>query len=500
MSDVSQRLSRRRFIRELSLGTGAICAASIAPRIFATTGNPGAAGKRVIVIGAGLAGLAAAWELEQAGADVVVLEARTRPGGRVLTLREGLAPGLSVEAGAMVFSDSYQHLRRYVRLFNVPHASLDSPAIRGAGEATIYHLRGKRIRRDTDGTADWPFELTAEERAMGLGGIVNKYLLPVLNEADDGPVPYTLPQWVLPYDRMTLSELAASRGASPGAVELIQSALWFTDARKNCSAAESLLADLSLFYRGQNGYGFPQGVDSLPKAFATRLSKRIRYGVAVVRIGQSREGAEVIARAGGEMERLTADRVVCAIPFTVLRHLEIDPPLSPEKHTVVNGLNYQPVTRVFLQMRERFWESEGVKGGAMTDLPVGQVQENPIFTTPETGQRTILEAHVRGAGTAKLDAMDEDQRQRFILAEMNRVHPGVANYYEGGLSKAWQQDPWSRGAFSSFRPGQMTDWLPTIARPEGRIHFAGEHTSIYPATMEGAIESGVRAAREITEV
>ena len=89
---------------------------------------------------------------------------------------------------------------------------------------------------------------------------------------------------------------------------------------------------------------------------------------------------------------------------------------------------------------------------------------------------------------------------RSVLAEMKKVHPGVDSHFEGGRSKSWQDDPWARGAFASFRPGQMTSWLPEIVRPEGRIHFAGEHTSVFPASMEGAIESGARAAREIKEV
>ena len=93
--------------------------------------------------------------------------------------------------------------------------------------------------------------------------------------------------------------------------------------------------------------------------------------------------------------------------------------------------------------------------------------------------------------------MTEEDRLRFVLSEMQKAHPGVDKCYEGGLSMSWQDDPWARGAYSSFHQGQMTTWLPRIVRPEGRIHLAGEHTSIFPRTMEGAIESGRRAAREI---
>lgn len=462
-----------------------------------STGSVEKPKKRILVLGAGLAGLTAAWELDQAGHEVVIVEVQTRPGGRILTLREGFTPGLSAEAGAMSFSDSYQHLMHYIRLFQIPHASLATAAVRSTSASPLYYLRGKRLQTDQGGTVNWPFELTDKERALGQMGILHNYILSLLEGVDDPTPPYTFPDWARPYDQKTLLELAAERGASRGAQELIRHTLWFGGLRHDESAAACLLPDLSLFYRGQPAYGFPGGVDTLPLAFAARLRNRIRYGTEVVRIEQGRERVEVIVKTGNGLDRLTADRVVCTIPFPVLRHIEVNPPLSPPKREVVFGLEYSSVTRVYLQVSQRFWESEGVTGGALTDLPIGQVQEHPIFRMGTEGGRTLLEAHVRGEVAPQLDAMTEDERLRFVLAEMEKVHPGVSQYYEGGRSKSWQNDLWSRGAFSSFRPGQMTDWLPKIIRPEGRIHFAGEHTSIYPTTMEGAIESGARAAREI---
>jgi len=455
---------------------------------------------KVIVLGAGLAGLTAAWELDQAGHEVVVVEAQMRPGGRVLTLREGFTPGLSAEAGAMSFSDSYQNLIHYMKLFEIPFAPLATSAVRSAGASVLYHLRGKRIKAGINENTDWPFDLTDEERKLGLAGILQKYLLSVLAGVSDVSPSDTFPDWVRAHDQKTLLELAAERGASKGAQDLLRSTSWFADMRHDESAAASLLSDLYLFFRGQTAYGFPNGVDALPIAFASRLGERIRYGTEVIRIEQSSEQVEVIVKTGGMLNRLTADRVVCAIPFSVLRHIEVDPPFSPSKQEVISGLEYGPVTRVYLQVSQRFWESEGVTGGAYTDLSIGQVQEHPIFRTGMEGNRAILEAHVRGDAAPTLDTMTEDERLRFVLAEMEKVHPGISKYYEGGQSKSWQNDPWARGAFSKFRLGQMTDWLPRIAKPEGRIHFTGEHTSIFPATMEGAVESGVRVAREIDKI
>jgi len=463
----------------------------------ASTISAGSQKKKVIVLGAGLAGLTAAWELDQAAHEVVIIEAQMRPGGRVLTLREGFTPGISAEAGAMSFSDSYQNLIHYMRLFEIPFEPLATSAVRSADASAIYHLHGKLIRAGTEGNVNWPFDLTDEERKLGQVGILQKYLLSVLAGVSDMSPSDTLPDWVRAHDQKTLLELAAERGASKGAQDLLRFTFWFADMRHDESAAASLLSDLYLFFRGQTAYGFPNGSDALPMAFASRLGERIHYGSEVVRIEQRSEQVEVVVRVGEMLNRLTADRVVCAIPFSVLPHIEIDPPFSPSKQEVISGLEYGYVTRVYLQVSQRFWEREGMTGGAYTDLSIGQVQEHPIFRTGMEGNRAILEAHARGDAAPALDAMTEEERLSSVLAEMEKVHPGISKYYEGGQSKSWQNDPWARGAFSKFHPGQMTGWLPRIVNPEGRIHFAGEHTSIFPATMEGAIESGIRAAWEI---
>jgi monoamine oxidase len=109
----------------------------------------------------------------------------------------------------------------------------------------------------------------------------------------------------------------------------------------------------------------------------------------------------------------------------------------------------------------------------MTDLTIGQVQKHPMIKTGGEGSRAILEGHARGQDAIQLDKMSNDNRLKFALEQMNKVHPNVFDYYEGGTSKSWQLDPYSRGAYSLFLPGQITSWLPEIIRPEGRIHFAG---------------------------
>jgi monoamine oxidase len=96
-------------------------------------------------------------------------------------------------------------------------------------------------------------------------------------------------------------------------------------------------------------------------------------------------------------------------------------------------------------------------------------------------------------------ALSEEKRIAFVTEQMSRFYPAIGEYFEGGISKCWEEDPWARGASSWYRPGQMAELWPHMARPEGRIHFAGDHTSPYIRWMQGALYSGNRAAVEINE-
>ena len=145
-------MNRRNFLETFASATTGL----LVPVSLAASGQKRK--KKVIVIGAGLAGLTAAWELVQAGHEVIVVEARNRSGGRVQTLREGFTPGLTAEAGAMSFNDNYFNLIRYVKLFNIPFESMSTPVIRNPGGNTIYYLRNKRIVPN-NGKIDWPYEL-----------------------------------------------------------------------------------------------------------------------------------------------------------------------------------------------------------------------------------------------------------------------------------------------------------------------------------------------------
>jgi monoamine oxidase len=204
----------------------------------------------------------------------------------------------------------------------------------------------------------------------------------------------------------------------------------------------------------------------------------------------------VLVDARGRRERLAADHVICTLPFSVLRHIEVAPPFSPQKARAIQELPYTSVVRVFLQFRRKAWTAENLFVLTSTDLPMKWLFEH---TVNQPGGRGILEAQALGADARRLARLPEGERIEFALSQIEHIFPGVRKDYERGTSKCWDDDPWARGAFAYFRPGRMLALLPHLARAEGRVHFAGDHTSAGPGWMQGAVESGLRAAQEISE-
>jgi monoamine oxidase len=442
----------------------------------------------VVVIGAGLAGLAAAYELTRAGHEVTVLEARLRPGGRVHTLRDSFADGLYAEAGATHIPDNHKHTLHYIGLFGLP---LDPvPPIQ-----EVYYVRGQRLAVEPGVEPAWPVELNDEERRLGWAGMLKKYLGPAVEEMGD-PAALALPPAALAkYDALPLTELLCRQGATPAAVALLR--LGYFDMWNDGADTVSALAMLRWFALQapvRRLYTIRGGNDALPKAIASRLAGKIIYGAPVVALEQDPDRAFVTVVRAGERQTLAADRVICSVPFSVLGRIAVAPPFSAVKRRAVHELAYTSVTRVFLQSRRKFWVGKGAALLATTNLPIMSCLDGPVG---HPGPRGILESYTVGPWARVVAALAEDERLAFTLAEMEKVFPGIRDHYEGGASYCWDNDEWARGGFAWFRPGQMSSLLPHVAAAEGRVHFAGEHTSAWSGWMEGALESGNRAAREV---
>ena len=396
-------ISRRQFLRRSAV---AVAAAGLnqsplagAFRAVVLTGPA----RKVLILGAGMAGLVAAYELSKLGHDVTILEARTRPGGRVHTLREPFADGLYAEAGAARIPDNHDLTHKYVKEFNLPLEP-------------FYPIQLSALRFDRRGREEVPIDGFTD--AMG-------------------------------------RHFGEDLGGNPTRWQTIKG-----------------------------------GMDLLPKAFAERLGDKIHYGSRVIRIEQDKKQARVIFLNAGRKQTMTADNVLCTIPFSVLRKVEL-PALSARKRDIIKNTRYDAVSRVFLQTRNRVWEEKGLNGFAFTSGGIEVWQ--PTWSQP--GPRGILMTYARPGEAERITKLKETERIATTLKQLDGMFSGVRESFERGVSKCWTEDEWSRGAWSFVGFAEFADAISV----DGRIHFAGEHISQWFSWIQGALSSALRAVKEIDE-
>lgn len=496
-AELDRGVSRRRFLEQMGLGAGALGLGLYLPESFPAGPGPLEGQARdpeeVLVLGAGLAGLAAAWELDAVGHNVTVLEARSRPGGRVQTLREPFAGDLYAEAGAVAFGVNYTEANRYIDELGLERASWAVPDLR-----PLYHLKGRRFSVGPKETPDWPYDLKPEEQGLRPREFVTRYIVDGLPSEISQPEAWSEPP-LAELDGLRVADYMRKQGASEGAVKLVGDTQWWGPGMESASTLSASLADFGL-WAGELPFVLAGGNDRLPAAMADRLGRSLRYGVEVTGLRATDAGVEVTAERGDRAETYRADRVVCTFPATVLRDIRFEPRLPAEKRAAVRDLPYLGTTRTYVQVDRCFWYDQGVTGSAWTDLPIKEVARQPSSDPGGADQRAILESHVRGPSARRVAEQSESDVLEHTLRHMEKVHPGLQQHQEGGVVQAWSEDPYALAAYSWPGPGDVIRHLEPLQRPHGRIHFAGEHTSVLRATMEGALRSGIRAAQEVDGV
>lgn len=347
-------------------------------------------------------------------------------------------------------------------------------------------LAGKRFSGPVEFTT-LPLDWTDEERKLGYRGSLGKYLFSHLGELGD----VTAADWPtrdLSRFEVSIPEFCRRQGASQGMLKTVALGHDLGD-----MSALHLLRDAAVGASTKVWFKIRGGNDLLPKAFAATLADKIQYGAPITRIEQNDTGVRVTYRHIDAPVTVAGDYLVCTLPLPVLRKIEISPALPAAQRAAIDEVAYLPMARVFLQSRKRFWLERGENGWASTDDPIDVWD----YTRDQPGTRGILGAYTSGRMAHALTQRDPEQRIQFVMDMMERVHPGMKEHFEGGASHSWITDPWALGAGAGFHPGQLSKYSRVLRKAEGRIHFAGEHTSAWSGWMNGGLESGNRVADEI---
>jgi len=233
------------------------------------------------------------------------------------------------------------------------------------------------------------------------------------------------------------------------------------------------------------------GTDLLPRAFERKLAGKIKYESPVLKIEQTSDEVRVTFNERGKSEMLRGDYLICAIPFTMLRKIEVLPKFSAEKMQVIENLQYDSASRVLLQTKRRFWSEKNLNGFASGE----EFAEIWHSTFGQSGTRGVLQSYLRGFFSLALTKLAPDERIEFTLKSLEKLFPEIRTNYEKGYTKCWSEDAWFLGAWA-HPLGKQAE---IITRPENRVFFAGEHASNFISWMQGAIQSGLRVVEEIKQ-
>lgn len=467
-----KRLNRRRALKML----GSAGAVATLPPTLSSCGRAGP-DARVIVIGAGLAGLNAAFLLEQQGVDVLVLEGNDRVGGRVYTHRDGSS---YVDTGGSELS-----IKSYARVLDmVGRLEIPLRPWAGAGIEFAYHINGKTVS-----PADWPTSqanhLTGPVRNAPppfLGGILLPRPSPLSHTGEWLEAPAA--QYDVPF-----GDFLREQGADAEALRLIGSNL-----ESDSLDGVSLLWRLRAQKFNETSGGLDDlrnvegGMGRVTDGMAGLLKREVRLNTEIVAIGSDRDGVEVRDAAGNTYR---AKFAVCTMPLPMLRRVQLNPGLSPLQAAAVAETPYGNHTDVFLNIREPFWEEDGLPSSMWTDTPLGTVLR---MSWGDIGYMWIA---INGPASRPWRDKSDDEIMRGVMDELVRVRPSAAGRVEPRFVQNWSSSPWTGGHLAYMGPGQVTEFGGALSEPHGRIHFAGEHTSQMALGMEGAMESGERAAVDI---
>lgn len=444
----------------------------------------------VLVIGAGLSGLASALMMQDAGVNVQVIEGRNRIGGRVESFRN--IPG-NPEAGGTGFGPGYARLVDAANKYGVELLDI-TPIVPFFMQRQLI-LGDEAISKEAWPTHPKnPFPEQAKE--------VMPWAYVPMNVAPVNPLK-TPEAWRAPenakYD-ISFNEYLQQIGLSPEAIKLgfDTSPSWGSSSH-DLSALQPLSA---YFFAGIQrkiamptkimGYTAKGGNQAIPEAMAGALKNEVRLNQRVVGIRSDSGGAEVHCADGTVYK---ADRVVCSLPCSILKRMRIEPMLSGMQARAVHTLMSQVVNQLHLIPKKPFWEDDGMTPNMFTDGICDGVYAERKGETPQ--DITSITAWIHGHKAEWLDQMPEKEAIATVIADMERLRPACKGQLEVGAYKSWYRDPFASGDWAVWQPGQVTALSPNVATPHGRIHFCGEHTAVSNRGMEGAMESGERAAFEV---
>lgn len=470
-------------------------------------------GNRVIILGAGLAGLAAAYELGKLGYICTVLEARERSGGRIWTVRKGTAEtevggerqvanfddGMYLNAGATRIPHHHLSVIKYCQELGVPLETFNNineaaflySESQGNSKLANKRIRLRELHNDMRGYTSELLAKAIDQKALDL---------PMTKEDQEKVIEFLKAEGGLTTDRIYKGNAQRGYLTHPGAGTTAGTMAPPYELTELIKAGY-----LDPYFHNTPDYTFEQqmtmltpvgGMDQIVKAFDKKVGNLIIHQAKVQEIRKQENGVRVVyADKTGANKELKGDFCICTIPLPVLRDIPND--FSSNVQRAVDFIEYNKSGKIGLQFKRRFWEEDDqIYGGiSRTNMDITQI------VYPSTGflsKKGVLVGYYNFGGRAeKIGNMSVKEREQTAVAQGSKIHPQYLTEFESSFSLAWQKIPYSLGGWASYTNESRAKYYPALLEPDGNIYFAGEHTSYLTAWMAGSFESAHRTVKAI---
>lgn len=469
--------------RSLLAGIGGLALSACSPRT-SPANDPS-----VVVVGAGLAGLAAAYELRKVGLNVRLIEQSARAGGRIHSVHGHFDSDTATELGGTGLASNYTKFLGYCEALGVP---FEVEASEASNQDVLLHEDGDfySLAALRSG-AKWPNQMTAAEQSVAPFGLLGTFTR--ADAARIGTVERVLHPDFSYLDNMNLRQYLVRKHVSPAAIEFIDRYLNYNSV--DTVSALGVLRDAVRRHQAGSvsAVTLSNGNSSLPDAFATKLDDTIHYRSSLQGIENQADVVNLrIATTNGE-ENWQCDHVILALPFSSLRSVDVSGDFPSDRKAIVDDMPYTQICRTYLQTASRFWEQDKALSAVYTDGPLERFFDSSEHMPAQLG---LLQNWLNGVGLQSFEGLSDERRVASIVEHMQALWPESGAEIQRSLTIDWGQT-YCKGAYAHFAPGQVHKFASSVSKPLGRLHFAGEHTEFVAPGMEGALVSGRRAAREI---
>jgi len=476
------RFDRRRFL-QVSLGT------AVALSVFdrAALAAPKATAPRIVIVGAGIAGLSAAYRLQKAGVPAEVYEASGRTGGRIFSRKDVLAPGLVTELGAEFIDSTHKDMLAYAKEFGLGLMDRDTPDETKFKQT--YFFGGEHHTEKQMAEAFVPLlkRIAADSARVG------------------GSVAFDHPGVAKKLDHTSLDDYLTHIGVTGWLRQFIEVA-YVTEFGLELQEQSSLnFIDLVqkevsdkfwIFGESDERYKISGGNQSVTDALAIRINDQLHLMHTLASVRQRGHGFELTFFSPTGTKEVKADVVIMTLPFSVLRTIPLKMDLPPVKKAVIQELGYGTNAKILLGTQKRVWREQGYSGEVFSDEPFQLAWDNSQAQTGESGGVTFFYGGRRGLDCAKGTPTEAAADS---VAGYDKVFPGFKGALNGQIARFhWPSYEFSKGSYACYLVGQWTTLSGAESLPIGNFYFAGEHCSAdFQGMMNGGAETGRRAAEAI---